>query len=242
MVIANFIVFIVYDARIFKNFNKDKIKLQLRESKEIVKGCFPIAIASVLNVYLINAVKYAIDATGDYTMQTYFNIIYMPTFVVNLVSIFIIKPFLKMFGDCWNNGEYQKLFLTVWKIIGALVGTTFIIEVGCFILGIPILSWFYGVDISQYKMELMILIISGLLYAICNVLFNMLGTIRKQNYISIVYIIISVFALMISNLLVEKYQMIGAVSANVTIMFALCLLLSVFLIVGIKKQTKGVNK
>ena len=37
----------------------------------------PIAIAGILNVYVINVVKYAIDSVGDYTMQTYFNIIYM---------------------------------------------------------------------------------------------------------------------------------------------------------------------
>ncbi len=238
MVLANLLVFIIYDVRIIKKFNKEKIKIGLKSAREIVKDCFPMAIASILNVYVINAVKYAIDATGDYSMQTYFNIIYMPTFVINLISIFIIKPFLKLFGDCWNNGEHKKLFSAIWKIIGALVGTTFIIEIGCFILGISVLNWFYKVDISQYKLQLMLLIISGLFYAICNLLFNMLGTIRKQNYISIVYIITTIISLIFPKILVDKYQMTGAVIANVAIMFILCTLLAIFLVIGIKKQTK----
>lgn len=236
MVIANLIVFILYDTRILKRFNKDQIKFKIENAKIIVRECFPMAIASVLNVYVINAVKYAIDATGDNTMQTYFNIIYMPTFVINLISIFIIKPFLKAFGDYWNGGEYKKLFSAIGKIIASLVGVTFVIEIGCYILGVPVLSWFYGVDISIYKLELMILIVSGLLYAICNLLFNMLGTIRKQNYISIVYIITSLIALILPKALVNKYQMTGAVVSNLLIMLILCVLLAIFLIIGIKQQ------
>ena len=236
MTIANLIIFILYDMKKIKQFNSDKIKIKIKEAKDIVKDCFPMAIASILNVYVINAVKYAIDSKGDNTMQTYFNIIYMPTFVINLVSIFIIKPFLKTFGDYWNGGEHQKLFATLLKIIGALVAITVIIELGCYILGIPVLSWFYGVDISLYKMELMILIISGLLYAICNLLFNMLGTIRKQSYVSIVYILTSLIAFIIPPFLVNQYNMMGAVLSNLLIMLILCILLAIFLIIGIKQQ------
>ena len=242
MTIANLVVFIAYDVKQIKQFNKEKIIIKFKEAKEIIKDCMPMAIAGVLNVYVINAVKYAIDSKGDNAMQTYFNIIYMPTFVINLVSIFIVKPFLKTFGDYWNKDEHKKLFITVLKIILVLFGVTLIIEIGCYILGVPVLSMFYGVDISQYKVELMVLIISGLLYAICNLLFNMLGTIRKQTYISIVYIITSIIAVIVSPILVNKYEMMGAVFANLLIMFILCTLLAISLIIGIKKQkSKGVR-
>lgn len=240
MTIANLVVFIAYDVKQIKQFNKEKIIIKFKEAKEIIKDCMPMAIAGVLNVYVINAVKYAIDSKGDNAMQTYFNIIYMPTFVINLVSIFIVKPFLKTFGDYWNKDEHKKLFITVLKIILVLFGVTLIIEIECYILGVPVLSMFYGVDISQYKVELMVLIISGLLYAICNLLFNMLGTIRKQTYISIVYIITSIIAVIVSPILVNKYEMMGAVFANLLIMFILCTLLAISLIIGIKKQkSKG---
>lgn len=238
MVIANLIIFIIYDARILKRFNQNKIILHMENGKTIIKDCFPMAIASVLNVYVINAVKYAIDATQDYTMQTYFNIIYMPTFVINLISIFIIKPFLKMFGDYWNSKEYKKLYNAVGKIIISLIITTAVIELGCYILGVPVLNMFYGVNIGQYKIDLMILVISGLLYSICNLLFNMLGTIRKQNYISIVYIIISAIAFIFPRFIVEKYSMRGAVISNLMIMFILCSLLAIFLVKGIKEKRK----
>lgn len=238
MVIVNLIIFIIYDVRILKRFNQNKIMLNMEKGKIIIKDCFPMAMASVLNVYVINAVKYAIDATQDYTMQTYFNIIYMPTFVINLISIFLVKPFLKIFGDCWNKKQYKRLYKLVGKIIIALIITTIIIEIGCYILGVPVLNIFYGVDIREYKIDLMILVMSGLLYSICNLLFNMLGTIRKQKYISIVYIITSILALIFPRFIVEKYSMRGAVISNLMIMLILCLLLAIFLVKGIKERRK----
>ena len=197
-----------------------------------------MAIASVLNVYVINAVKYAIDSKGDNAMQTYFNIIYMPTFVINLVSIFIIKPFLKMFGEYYNEKKYEKLSKVIMYIIGALILTTICIEIGCFILGVPFLNLFYGVDISNYKGELMILVLSGLFYAMSNLLFNLLGTIRRQKCITIAYIFVCGISLVLPNILVKKYAMTGAAIANLLIMFSLSLILSIFFKIGINKEMK----
>ena len=74
------------------------------------------------------------------------------------------------------------------KIIGVLVLATAFVEIGCFILGVPFLNLFYGVDISVYKADLLILVLSGLFYAMDNLLFNLLSTIRKQKYIFATYI------------------------------------------------------
>lgn len=241
MVLTNLITFLFYDARLIKKFNVNKIKFNANRAIQIVKECMPIAIAGILNVYVINVVKYAIDNVGDYTMQTYFNIIYMPTFVINLISLFIIKPFYKMFGDYFNNGQYDKLSKIMWQIIGVLTLATAFVEVGCFILGIPFLNLFYGVDVSMYKADLLILVLSGLFYAMDNLLFNLLSTIRKQKYIFITYILVSAMSLFVPNLLVEHYQMRGAAIASVIIMASICILLAIFLKIGIRERRKNKN-
>lgn len=241
MVLANLITFLLYDVRLIKNFNIVKINFNVEKALKIVKECIPIAVAGILNVYVINAVKYAIDGVGDYTMQTYFNIIYMPTFVINLISLFIIKPFYKMFGDYFANGQYDKLSKIMWKIIGVLVLATAFVEIGCFILGVPFLNLFYGVDISVYKADLLILVLSGLFYAMDNLLFNLLSTIRKQKYIFATYILVSAMSLFVPKLLVEHYQMRGAAIASVIIMASICILLAVFLKIGIEERRKKKN-
>ncbi len=238
MLVISIIILIIYDIRLIKKqyktlgiFNFDKIK-------EILKECIPLGLSTLISMYVINAVKYAIDIFGDNTMQTYFNVLYMPTFVINLVSILIMKPLLKPFGEYWNNNEGKKLINTIIKIVLFLIGITVIIEVLALTIGIPILGWLYALDLSEYKLELFLLILSGLFYASSTVIFYALGTIRKQKQTTISYVICAVFASIVSNLLVRNYGIIGSTISSVLIMAILFIILLIFFVISYKREKK----
>ena len=213
-VLTNLTLFLLWDVRILSKFQKLEIKYDKNNIKEILLDCLPLAISTGLSLYIINATKYAIDNFGDYTMQTYFNVIYMPTFVINLVSAFVIKPFLKPFGDLWNSKEYLKFIKSISLIILILAGATICIDIACALLGVPVLSFIYGIDLSPYKIEMLLLVISGFFYASATVMLYALSTIRKQKLTTIAYIITSVIALISSNICVNKWQMKGAIVSN----------------------------
>lgn len=239
MVLANIVVFCLYDLKLISKFTKTDLKVDKDKVKVILKECLPLALATLISMYVINAVKYAIDANGDYTMQTYFNIINMPTFVINLISIFIIKPFLKPFGDYWNNKEYKKFLKIIGMIIGVLALATLCVEIGCYILGIPFLNILYGVDLSMYKNHLLLLILSGFLYATANVFFNALGTMRGQKLTTLAYVATAIFALLVPNKIVNQYGINGAVAASIMIMGMLFVFMCIiFIYVYINKQKK----
>ena len=238
MVLANLVIFIFYDLRLIKKFAKTDFNVNVSNVKKILKECLPLAISTLISMYVINAVKYAIDASGDYTMQTYFNIIYMPTFVINLVSIFIIKPFLKPFGDYWNAKEYKKFAKIICIIIGVLALATLCVEIGCYILGIPFLNLLYSVDLSMYKVHLLLLILSGFLYASANVFFNALGTMRHQGLTTIAYVLTAIFALIVPHRIVNMYGMNGSVISCLVIMGMLFTFMGVFCIGVYLKQIK----
>ena len=242
LVMANLIIFMLYDLKLIKKFTKVNLKVNKAEIKKILKECLPLAISTLISMYVINAVKYAIDNSGDYTMQTYFNILYMPTFVINLVSIFIIKPFLKPFGDYWNGREYKKFVKIILGIVGVLAAATICVEIGCYILGIPFLNLLYGVDLSQYKIHLLLLILSGFLYASANVFFNALGTMRKQKLTTVTYILTAIFALTVPAKLVEKYSMTGAVLSCIMVMGMLFVFMAIFFTVVCLNKMKEYKK
>lgn len=228
LVFTNLILFILWDVRILTKFEKIEIKLNKNNIKGILKECLPLAISTCLSLYIINATKYAIDNFGDYTMQTYYNVIYMPTFVINIVSAFVIKPFLKTFGDLWNSKQNIKFVKSIVTIIAILAGATVCIDLACFILGVPVLSFIYGIDLAPHKLEMILLVISGLFYASSTVMLYALSTIRKQKLTTISYVITSVLAFGVSNIFVNKYGMMGAVCANMITTMSLFLLLTVF--------------
>lgn len=237
MLLTNILVIFLYDFRLTK-MKKEDLKLRYENVKTIVKECMPLGISTLVSMYVINAVKYAIDMYGDNTMQTYFNVLYMPTFVINLVSIFIMKPFLKPFGEYWNQGEYKKFIKTIGLIILFLTGVTAVIEIAALTLGIPILGWLYGIDLQAHRLELFLLILSGLFYAASTVIFYALGTIRRQKNTTIAYVISAVFAFFISNVLVETQGILGATMASTSIMVVLFFILFIFFVIGYQKEKR----
>lgn len=238
-VLTNLTLFLLWDVRILSKFQKLEIKYDKNNIKEILLDCLPLAISTGLSLYIINATKYAIDNFGDYTMQTYFNVIYMPTFVINLVSAFVIKPFLKPFGDLWNSKEYLKFIKSISLIILILAGATICIDIACALLGVPVLSFIYGIDLSPYKIEMLLLVISGFFYASATVMLYALSTIRKQKLTTIAYIITSVIALIASNICVNKWQMKGAIVSNMITTVTLFVLLVIFFLHELKKSKMG---
>lgn len=240
LVVGNFLIFWIYDKRKLKNFNKSEEKAVSKKSiLTIIIECLPVALSSVMCMYLTNAVKYAIDLNGNNEMQTIFNIIYLPTFTINLVGLLLIKMILKQLGEAWNSNEIKKFAMLNIKVVGIIILASIIIEMVCATIGIPILTFLYGIDLSNYVIELLILVFSGCIYAISNLLLNSITTLRKQKKATIAYTIVSVLSFFICNYFVKNYQLRGASISNVIITGLLVLFLTVIYIKEIWKKRKN---
>ena len=230
MCLTNFIIWIAYDRRLVKRYNTERSSKNMQEIKEVIYACFPLFVSMFLNNYIINAPKYAIDKYMTYEMQTYFNIIYLPTFVINLMSIFVLKPMLKTMGIMWNTDQKKKFAGILGKMILAILLLTIIAEVVGYFIGIPILSWIYGVNLKPYKIELLILIVSGGLSAITVALLYALSTMRCQGKSSIAYIAAAVSGVILPYYMVSRWGILGASVSSVGIMAILSMgLLGIFL-------------
>lgn len=230
MCLTNFIIWIAYDRRLVKRYNTERSSKNMQEIKEVIYACFPLFVSMFLNNYIINAPKYAIDKYMTYEMQTYFNIIYLPTFVINLMSIFVLKPMLKTMGIMWNTDQKKKFAGILGKMILAILLLTIVAEVVGYFIGIPILSWIYGVNLKPYKIELLILIVSGGLSAITVALLYALSTMRCQGKSSIAYIVAAVSGVILPYYMVSRWGILGASVSSVGIMAILSMgLLGIFL-------------
>lgn len=242
MFITNLLTFMLFDTRLIKKFNKDKVIFNKDIILSLLKECFPVFVSTILSLYVTNAVKYAIDAVSTYEMQTYYNIIYLPTFTINLASIFIIKPMLKILGDMWNEKKYKEMKKIIIKISCIIIAVTILVEIVCFAIGTQILSFVYGVCLNQYKIDLCLLILSGGIYALTVLFLYILTTMREQNKATIGYITTSIFSLIIPKILVQKYNMLGASISNLLITFILLILLVIPFVIQYNKKYNMKNK
>lgn len=171
-------------------------------------------------------------------MQTFYNIIYLPTYTINLISLFVSKPLLRSFGELWNDKKYKEFRTIIIKMFFILFLVTLVVEIACFFIGIPILSMLYGVNLDVYKMELLILIASGFFYAMSSLIFYLLGAMRGQGKVMISYGIAAIFAFFIPGFLVQTYGMMGAALSNLGINILLFIILIILLIGDYKKKVK----
>lgn len=239
MVIVNLVLFLLYDLKLIHSFTEYTLKFEKKVVGTILKDCFPLFSSTILSMYINNAVKYAIDKHGNYEMQTCYNIIYLPTFTINMATMLIIKPLMKNMGEYWNNKEYKKFISLVGKTAFIMLGLTVLVELVCATIALPILSFIYHVDVSMYKLELLILVVSGFFYGISTLLLYTLGAMRRQGFCMIAYVATSVLCLILPNILVEKMGMMGTAISNLSInLFLVLILTGVFIYFYIRDKEK----
>ncbi len=139
----------------------------------------------------------------------------------------------------WNGKKYAKFIGIVIRMILAIVLMTVGVEAICWAIGIPVLSFIYGVELTQYKTDLLILVLSGGFSALSVALFYTLTTMRAQKRVSLAYVVAALGGVLLPNFLVKKYNITGAALASVAIMVILAtLLFGIFIIEWYKKEEK----
>lgn len=194
---------------------------------QLTKECFPLFFALFLMMYLINVPKYAIDNQMSLDNQTYYNIIYMPAQVINLLSVFAFKPLLTQMAEYWNNNKIRDLKQYIYRLYVYILGITILAMGTAYVMGIPVLSLIYGVELGHLKPELLVILIGGGFNAVVNMLYYVLTALRMQKNILISYVVVSLVAYVIASWSVKRWELMGAVCAYVTLMCMLAIWMSI---------------
>ena len=118
----------------------------------------------------------------------------------------------------------------VAKQSAIMVGLTIFVLAGGFLLGIPALSIVYGVDLTGYKTELMVLLLGGGFLAYTSFYQMILTVIRKQNWLIAGYLAGYGLFLILGRRMVEQGGILGVsifytfVVAMIAVYFALVVL------------------
>lgn len=207
--ICSVIVIFLCDVKPAHDYASVKPIFDFRRIGSLLWDCFPIFLGSFLAAYLINAPKYGLQSYLPVDYQAIFSIIFMPAMAVNLLCGFVFRPLLTDFALCLLE-DRSKFCRIVNKAI-ALSAAVLVVVLGCtWFFGVPLLSLLYGVDIEPYKMELTILVVGGLFYAISTILYYALTTLRSQISLLIGYGATAALTSLASPYLISFFGLAGA--------------------------------
>lgn len=196
---------------LYKVVDKRNQKTEVKVFK-ILTNCFPIFVGTFLSLYIYNIPKYGIDVYMSEEIQTYYGILFMPSFVITLFSEIITKPVMTSLTIEWQE-DAKKFIMHCMKIFVMIFCMLIVIIFAGHFIGRYLLEIIYGVSLEKFKLEFVVLLIGGGISACVYIMYNLLIAIRQQKCIIYVYLIAALVSTISGFALVESLEMIGAALA-----------------------------
>ena len=142
-------------------------------------------------------------------VQRDFNILFMPVFFMSL-CILVIRPLITSLAEKRQAGEMVQFYSIIKRIFVFLILVGFLTTLVSYLIGTPVLSLIFGVDLNRYRLELTVLVFSGILYSIALVFENILTIYRKHNLLLVVYIVMYIASILLSKPFIISQGILGA--------------------------------
>lgn len=216
---------LVFDMAVLKYVEGVDYRWSRGSLKPLTRDTGLLFVSVFLDFYIFSSAKYAIDANLDDAASGYFNIIFMPTSVINLASGFVIRPVLTFLTDTWNKKELDRFagkLISISRIIGALSVLAVALAAG---LGRPVL-WLlerllgsgYEGRLTCYHVPFVLIVLGGAWYAFLNLHYYALVIMRRQKVIFIIYTALTALAAALAPVMVRRQGIRGAALAYLILM------------------------
>lgn len=222
LIILNLAFFYFYDYKNVKEYLSGKASFN--NILLILKETLPIFIYSFLAMYVANICKYMLDYFDTEEAQNIFGIIFMPSTVIGLCSAYIVVPIITSLNDLLKSKKYKEFNMLVSKMMIILVGVGVVAIIAAYVLGIPVLNVLYGMDLSNYKNLLLLVLVGATFYTLANVYSQVLVLLNVHKMQTLIYVVMSIVSTIICYFLISNYKLSGSVYSYVIFMFILLIL------------------
>lgn len=219
VLIFNILFIVGFDIKFSKLFHSSDNKRtfsinDLIQGLLILKDCFSLFIYGFLINLIFNEPRIIISQQllsqkMQSGVQRDFNILFMPVFFMSL-CILVIRPLITSLAEKRQAGEMVQFYSIIKRIFVFLILVGFLTTLVSYLIGTPVLSLIFGVDLNRYRLELTVLVFSGILYSIALVFENILTIYRKHNLLLVVYIVMYIASILLSKPFIISQGILGA--------------------------------
>ena len=194
---------------------------------ELFQRCFPLFLALFLYQLIDNMPKFVMEGVLDYDNQLYYNALYFPAHAILLAVGLIYKPLLVRMAEAWADPARRRRFdLTI--VVMVLVTVAITVATGLVMnwIGIPVMSFLYGLDFEQFRGLALVMVAAGGVTAAIEFLYQVITVLRRQKAVTRLYLITFGFSIFVPVLLVNFTGLPGAVIGYLIVMCILLVLLT----------------
>lgn len=237
---VSFIILCISLAITFPAFGEKLTWKLTKHGVGIMKACFPLFLSSFMSYYVTSSPKYAIDKYFNSEVQACYGFVSMPVFVIDLLNMFLYMPILVSMAGEWEKGDLDAFLKRIKRQMLFIIGISVICLLGGYFLGIPVLSILYGVELSEYKGILLLLLGAGAFLAFSGFFVTVLTILRKQFVAMGIYGAAALLAFLFMNPVMHKYGLKGGVIYYILLMaiISVAYLICIFVFITRKRKEK----
>lgn len=203
-------------------------KWDVQEVTEIFRECFPAFLAQFLFTLIESMPKFVMEGSLAYDNQLYFNAIYFPAQAILMIIGLVYKPQLVRLANIWSDPSRRKRFDLIIVAVLALTAVFTAVDAALMgWIGIPIMSFLYGLDFEPYRGAQYVMLAAGGMTAAIDFLYQIITVLRQQEKATGAYGIAFAVVTVASLLLVRSMGFDGAVWAYFLVMAVLLALMVV---------------
>ncbi len=197
---------------------------------QLLRYCAPLFAGTFLSLFLYNLPKYAMAGVMADEFQTYYSVLFMPSFVITLLCEFIFKPTITSIAEQWMSEDMKAFGRSVAGIVLFILVMDAVIVLGGHLIGRTLLEIIYAVDLAPYKLHFIVLLAGGGIGAEVYMLYNILIAVRRDKWILPVYALTTLLTLLPTGWLVRRFAIMGACLSYFLSCSILCAFFTVILI------------
>ena len=192
----------------------------------LFKNTAPLFVALFLYAVIDNMPKFVMEGQLSYDNQLYFNALYFPAQGILITAQLVYKPLLVRMAGVWQDaGKRRQFDLIMVGILLVIVGITVANVAVMAWIGVPVMSFLYGVDFEQFRGLMLIMLAAGGVTAAIDFLYQTITVMRRQKDVTTLYLVTFGFSLFVPILLVTFTGLPGAVLSYLIVMSILFVLL-----------------
>ena len=230
------IVFTIHPMCLKKPLSAYKPVLFSKDMQRMLIVCLPAFMNAFLLVYLDNCAKFEVAKTGGDGILMEFTALFLCVFVINLFASFFLKTMLKEIADRYNQKDIRKMLRLIRNLILVILALTLSGLLVAETIGLPILGAFYGMDLSNYHLELGLALLAGGINAVNSLLLNVLIIMRRQLATLVCTIACAIVAFFTMPIFVSKLSVLMGGALGYLVIVAVLFLLYGALVVKCVKR------
>jgi O-antigen/teichoic acid export membrane protein len=239
ILIANVLITVFYD---MPHTRRPEVELKLHvfhlrssivASMRIMRRCAPIALVIFLTMFSLNIPRYFIDLYYPDHVGP-FGIIAMPITLLALLISFILQPNIMQLSRLLGKNSLKKFKLIVRNLLTVSLMLGLIVLIVTYLIGVQLLQLVFGLDFTEYKTALLVIVIGAIVNALVTIYINILTIMRHFKAQLYALVATNISLAIVSALIVRQYGLIGGAT-----LYALVNLIQVILLFGIYRCLIG---